>query len=58
MASNSILDVSIAFSDIDYPFAMLASPFHSGDLVYIPVVSPLLSISSLNIRPFFVSDMV
>jgi hypothetical protein len=58
MASNAIVDVSIALTDIDSAFHMLTSMFHSGDLLYIPVVSPSLSISSLNVRPFFASDMV
>jgi hypothetical protein len=43
MDSYAIIDVSIVFSDIDYPFPMLNILFHSGDPVYTSVVSPCSS---------------
>jgi hypothetical protein len=38
MTSSAIVDDSIGFSDIDYPFRMLISQFPARDLVHTSVV--------------------
>jgi hypothetical protein len=39
MPSTALGDAFVGFNDIDYPFRMLISPFHSRDLVHTLVIS-------------------